>query len=106
MGSRERARWWNARVAELRPLVWQADPWGFRAMGTPDDEYDDLVIAILSRLVKGEGESGVRAAVLDADPFGGPEPLWPPSLQEFAAAITQLFDAAPVAPDFDGPTAA
>jgi hypothetical protein len=105
MGSRERARWWKARVAELRPLVWQADPWAFRATGTPDDEYDGLVLALLSRLAKGEGESGVRAVLLETDPYGDAEVNWTPALQAFADELAQWFMAAPVAPDRDGPTA-
>jgi hypothetical protein len=72
-------------VAELKPLVWEADPWGFAAMECPDDEYDGLLSALMSRLVADEGADGVVRAVRDKDPLGPSMGGIPQRLSAFAA---------------------
>jgi hypothetical protein len=63
-------RWWKARELELRGLVWEWDPMGLA--GAPDDEYDCVVDALLSRLLADPSRLAL-VGVLEAqsEHFGG-----------------------------------
>jgi hypothetical protein len=51
---RERSKLYEATWANVQLAVNAADPQGFLALGSPDDEYDDVVAYLVRPVTRGE----------------------------------------------------